>query len=139
MSKRWPISKKSLEIWKENKINFNIGEAQLVPLNSNIYVYQILVQKGLRSKNNEAILDYAALTKCLRALAVIAKDMNATVHMPKIGAGQAKGDWNVIQGIIHEELIKKDIRVNVYVLKGISIDDKYKTPLTLFDTNKADE
>ena len=38
--------------------------------------------------------------------------------MPRIGAGEAKGDWKIIEGMIHEELIKNDIKVTIYDLPG---------------------
>ena len=135
MSKKWPVTKKAVEKWKAEDKKFRIGENQLVQLTDNLQVFQMLVQKGIQSKNNNTILEYSALRDSLKELAKIAKDNEASVHMPKIGAGQAKGDWDVIEGMIHDTLVKEGISVYVYVLKGTAIDDKYKTPLSLFDLN----
>ena len=39
------------------------------------------------------------------------KLMKATVHMPRIGAGLAKGNWSVIEAIVAEELADTDVTV----------------------------
>lgn len=52
---------------------------------------------------------YEALEKCI--LKVYSKiKTGATVHMPRIGAGLAGGDWEKIEGII-----KKNMTVDTFV------------------------
>jgi len=134
MSIKWPASKASLQDWKGQR-DFKLGESKLKKLNSSIYVFQIVAQKGVRPKyEGETILSYVALQKNLEELRGICKELNASVHMPMIGAGQAKGDWNIIQGIIYDELVQHEINVTVYVLPGTKFNPKNQSPLTLFDT-----
>lgn len=59
-------------------------------------------------------LDYEALTLCMRKI-------NRTfagkhIGLPKIGAGLAGGDWNVIKKIIQKEL--KDCKVTVVIYEA---------------------
>jgi hypothetical protein len=46
----------------------------------------------------------------------MAKGLNASVHMPRIGTGQAGGSWPVVEEIISETLTKVGIKVLVYDL-----------------------
>lgn len=134
MSVKWPLSKTTLQEWKVSN-NFQIGNAKLTKLSNDTYVYQILAQKGIRPKQEgETILSYVGLQKCLEELRFIALDLNGTIHMPMIGAGQARGDWNMIQGIIYDELVQHEIDVTVYILPGTKFNPKNNSPLTLFDT-----
>jgi hypothetical protein len=134
MSVKWPGSKAALLHWKGQR-DFKLGESRLTQLNANTYVFQIIAQKGIRPKHDgETILSYVALQKNLEELRQHCLHFNASVHMPMIGAGQAKGDWNIIQGIIYDELVQHGIHVTVYVLPGTKFNPKNQSPLTLFDT-----
>lgn len=109
-----------------------MGSTNLIKVNDTTYVFQMLAQKGLFPKGNEIPLKYNELRKCLLQLAEAAYKLNATIHMPQIGAGQAKGDWNIILGMIHEELISKNIKVNIYLLPGKVYNPKIRSNLTIF-------
>jgi hypothetical protein len=57
-----------------------------------------------------------ALKTCLDKLAKVVLDQPGSVHMPRIGTGQARGDWSVIAELIDVALIKKNIEVTAYDL-----------------------
>ncbi|QEC61744.1 ImmA/IrrE family metallo-endopeptidase [Mucilaginibacter ginsenosidivorans] len=133
LSKNFPDVKSSLQQWHEDKKRFQLGSSQLVKISEDLYVFQMLAQKGLFEKNGEIPLKYSYLRTCLISLQNACEKLHASVHMPMIGAGQAKGDWNVIQGIIFDELVNKDIDVNIYVFPGKVPAIKNKSSLTLFD------
>lgn len=57
---------------------------------------------------------YDALEKCLIKLSKQALQLNASVHMPRIGCGLAGGKWEEIEPLIINYLIKKEIKVFVY-------------------------
>ena len=52
----------------------------------------------------------------MKEVALFAIDHKASVHMPRIGCGLAGGKWELIEQIIKEELITKEIAVTVYDL-----------------------
>ena len=54
-------------------------------------------------------IDYEALTLCMRKLNIVFAGKH--IGLPKIGAGLAGGDWNLIKDIIKREL--KDCQVTV--------------------------
>ena len=59
---------------------------------------------------------YDAVRQCLKEVALFAIDHKASVHMPRIGCGLAGGKWELMEQIIKEELITKEIAVTVYDL-----------------------
>jgi hypothetical protein len=92
----------------------------------------MLAQKGLFPKGTEIPLRYTSLKKCLVELAETAQELRASIHMPQIGSGQAKGDWNIILEMIHDELVNSGISVSIYVFPGTSYNSKAKSNLTIF-------
>lgn len=116
MSTKYPESKEAVDNWKKNKKSFRLGDSQLLKLADDIWVCQILAQDGLHPKNGQIPLKYESLYKGISMLLEHAKALDATVHMPMIGTGQAMGDWDIIQSIISQELIQNNIDVSVYVL-----------------------
>lgn len=139
MSSRWPESKRTVMQWKGNEKEFILGESKLTKLDNDIYVFQIVAQEGIHPKNGIIPLKYDRLRDGLRKLSSIALELNASVHMPQIGAGQGKGDWKIIEGIIYDELSRKGISVSVYILPGTKYNSKNNSPLTLFDENHSYE
>jgi O-acetyl-ADP-ribose deacetylase (regulator of RNase III) len=69
-------------------------------------------------------LRYLALRECLDQVAKIAASQNATIYMPRIGAGEAGGRWEVIRELIDETLCRKGIAVTVYTLPGEDFEDQ---------------
>lgn len=137
LGKNYPIIKTKLEEWKKDKTSFQLGNSQLIEVNKEIYVFQMLAQKGIRPKGDEVLLKYPELRKCLQTLRLHAQELKASVHMPTIGAGQAGGDWNFIIGMIHDELVNFDIKVNIYLLPGKSFNPKQRSHLTIFKENST--
>ena len=134
MSKVWPSSKQSVIDWMKDKKEFELGRSRLTQLSSDTYVFQMIAQKGIFAKESSIPLRYDSLRDCLNELKEVSLSLIATVHMPQIGAGQAKGDWGIIEGMIYEILVSKGVDVTVYVLPGSQIiNPKKKSNLTLFD------
>ncbi len=133
LSKNFPIVKEELQKWHKEKSEFILGNSRLIKVSEEMYIFQMLAQKGLFAKAGEIPLKYSSLKKCLSELATQAQDLDASIHMPMIGAGQAQGDWNVIQGMIHDEIVAKGIGVFIYMLPGKIPNIKVKSSLTLFN------
>lgn len=132
LAKNYPLVKEKLEIWKGDRNSFRLGRCQLIEVRKDLLIFQMLAQKGLYPSANEIPLKYEALRKCLSELYSIANSRGAKVFMPLIGAGQAKGNWEIISGMIHDELVSKGVEVNIYLLPGTVYSSKMKSNLTLF-------
>jgi O-acetyl-ADP-ribose deacetylase (regulator of RNase III) len=55
--------------------------------------------------------DYDAIKTCMEKVKQYAKEREATIAIPKIGAGLAGGDWGIIEKILKEVFIDYDITV----------------------------
>lgn len=135
LSTRYPATKKSVQEWKKEK-TFRLGSTRLVKIDDHLFVFQMLAQEGIRGKFGSVPLKYSSLRQCLIKLYEEAEELGASIHIPAIGAGQAKGDWNVIKGMIYDELVRKGIEVTIYLLPGLDMKPNQSRTLTLY---KGDE
>lgn len=111
ISKRW--SKPRLEYinWFKQK-TMKLGEIQIVHVESTTYVINVIGQHSIRTPTNRKPVRYDAIEKGLTKVALKAKEMNASIHMPRIGCGLGGGDWDTIEQIINRTL--KDLNITVY-------------------------
>ncbi len=134
LAKNYPQVKKAVEKWKENKQNFRLGKTNLIEVSHDMHIVQMLAQRGLFVKDGKIPLDYTALQMCLAELRDYALETDSTVYMPLIGAGQAKGDWNIIEGLIFSELVNEDVKVVIYLLGSAKTNDiKSNSALSIFN------
>lgn len=132
LSARYPRADEELKMWKKEGDGFGLGAMRLVDVGDDIYIAQMVAQEGIFPKGNTIPLKYPSLLLCIKQLADTAKAMNASVHMPFIGAGMAGGNWDIIKGMILEELVLKGIDVTVYRLPGKSTPKPPAPPAGLF-------
>jgi hypothetical protein len=59
-------------------------------------------------------LVYSALAEAFDRVAESAQQRGASVHLPRIGAGQAGGRWDLIEDLIEQRLVRAGIAVTVY-------------------------
>ena len=71
-------------------------------------------QHGIKTKSKNPPVRYEAIEKCLATVADKARELAASVHMPRIGCGLAGGDWGEIEPLIERTLIASSIDVFVY-------------------------
>ncbi len=132
LSKRWDRPERFYRMWHQDflqselrsvapgkeiltPLTFGLGEVQFVQVEDDIYVANMVAQVGYGMRNGIP-LRYSALEQCLDKVAVFAKALNASVSMPRIGAGLAGGDWTRIEPIISKSLNS----VNTYIYDLIS-------------------
>jgi O-acetyl-ADP-ribose deacetylase (regulator of RNase III) len=65
-------------------------------------------------RDHKRYVSYNAIADAMSRINLIAKLGLKEVAMPKIGAGLAGGNWNIIEAIVESEL--KDVQPHVYVL-----------------------
>jgi O-acetyl-ADP-ribose deacetylase (regulator of RNase III) len=107
LSKRWSAPECT---YLQAKI-YNLGDIQVVQVEPQIHVINMIAQNGFRSTAKPVAVDYKALEICLTEVAKVAVKLQASVHMPRIGAGLGGGDWNVIESIIEKTLQGIDVFV----------------------------
>lgn len=115
ISKRCPEPEKAYREWFKSRTNFALGETQLVKVEEDIWVANLIGQHKLnKDENGNAPIRYEAIEQGLGKVAVFAKEVNASVHMPRIGCGLAGGAWDRIEPLIIRTLITSDVPVIVY-------------------------
>ena len=114
LKRRHPFAQKDFRDWiVKDRSNLELGKHLLTKLNESTFVFSMIAQRGYGNSSSPRIR-YQALEKCLFALGKIAAEMKASLHMPRIGTGNARGDWNVIQELIDEYICANKVEVNVY-------------------------
>lgn len=114
LTARWPDPEKEYLDWYKSNIDFELGNVQFVQVEDDIYVANIIGQRDIKKKNDIPPIRYEAVESGLRKVADKAIEIQASVHMPRIGCGLAGGKWNVIENIIEKSLLDKDVEVRVY-------------------------
>ena len=93
-----------------------LGAVHVAELDGNRYVVSLVAQRGYGQSAGPRIR-YGALDMALSKAAKMLGEVGVkTVQMPKIGAGQAGGNWAVIEGLIRERLVSEGFEVRVFEL-----------------------
>jgi O-acetyl-ADP-ribose deacetylase (regulator of RNase III) len=74
----------------------------------------MVAQHGLSAKGGVPPIRYEAVEACLNEVAGRARELAASVHMPRIGCGLAGGKWELIEPIIRRALCEQGVEVFVY-------------------------
>jgi O-acetyl-ADP-ribose deacetylase (regulator of RNase III) len=116
VSRRWPEPERAYRDWHRDRADndFGLGATQLVHVRPDIWVANMVGQRGTRTGSKGPPIRYDALARCLNALAEHASRLGAGVHMPRIGAGLGGGRWELIEPLIAEALLARDIPTTVY-------------------------
>ena len=117
LSKKWKMPEEAYRQWYKSQEEFNLGAVQFVNVENELYVANMIGQHGIY-KDSKGLppIRYDAVRQCLKEVALFTIAHKASVHMPRIGCGLAGGKWELMEQIIKEELITKEIAVTVYDL-----------------------
>jgi O-acetyl-ADP-ribose deacetylase (regulator of RNase III) len=117
LSKRWSQPEREFKKWYKSGENYSLGEVIFVQVEENTWVANMIGQHNIiPGKDGTPPVRYEAIGKALSKVAVYANEINASVHMPRIGCGLAGGTWDKVEPMIIQELAAKGIQVTVYDL-----------------------
>ncbi len=126
ISKRWKEPEKQYRQWSKGDIDmpFQLGNVGYVQVEDDLWVANLIGQHGRSLPSSEAKgrvagippVRYGAIRDGLENVAVFAREKKASVHMPRIGAGLAGGNWETIEEIIKETVVAQGLEVTVYDL-----------------------
>ena len=115
ISNKWKEPEKQYREWFKSQLDFQLGKVQFVQVEEHIWVANLIGQHKINKDENGNIpIRYHAIETGLSAVAEFAQQLNASVHMPRIGCGLAGGKWEEIEPIVLRTLINNDIDVTVY-------------------------
>lgn len=116
LSRRWPEPEAAYRAWHRDRASndFGLGAAQFVQVEPYVWVANMIGQRGTRTGSKGVPVRYEAIDAALGRLADKALELNASVHMPRIGCGLAGGKWSRVEPLITERLVRRGIKVTVY-------------------------
>ncbi|WP_437570909.1 Appr-1-p processing protein [Sorangium sp. So ce542] len=121
LSARWAAPEVEYRRWHRAELAdppFGLGQVQFVEVEARLWVANMIGQHDVRARGGVPPVRYEAIDAALAAVAAFARQRDASVHMPRIGAGLAGGSWSEIEPLIERNLCSAGLRVNVYDLPG---------------------
>jgi O-acetyl-ADP-ribose deacetylase (regulator of RNase III) len=110
ISKRWEQAK--TEYRKERATrSLTLGAVSLIQVEKSIWIASMIARRGVRALAGTPPIRYIALRQCLGTVAIRAEELQASVHMPRIGCGLSGGRWELIEPLIHRELGQANVFV----------------------------
>lgn len=118
ISRRWTEPERLYRSWARGgeAQPFELGEVQFVRVEPGLVVANLVGQHGLRRRGAERPVRIDAIAHGLRTVAARARELGASVHMPRIGCGLAGGRWAEIGPVVERELSDRDVALTVYDL-----------------------
>lgn len=119
-----PVAASAFRSWSiangDSLILGNIHSVKVRATNgAQVTVVSLIAQAG-HGPSATPRVSYVALAEALDKLANVAQaaggTASGTVHMPRIGAGQGGGRWDLIEAMIERSLLARDIPVVIYTL-----------------------
>lgn len=117
IAKKYPEAQREFIAWAgSDRNNLQLGKCHVTPVgDGTVEVYHIVAQHGY-GPSKQPRIRYEALEIGLAEVGAHALRVGATVHMPRIGCGEAGGSWGVVEELISENLLHQQVRVTVYDL-----------------------
>jgi Zn-dependent peptidase ImmA (M78 family)/O-acetyl-ADP-ribose deacetylase (regulator of RNase III) len=115
LGRKYPDQATEYQQWNEAE-GRRLGDVHLAEVEAGLWIASLVAQAGY-GPSEKPRLRLRALKNCLRDLAEHAGKLEAGVHMPLIGTGQAGARWPQVRDLVFEELVDHGIGVTVYVLE----------------------
>lgn len=125
LSRRWKAPEAEYRRWhrdgffrsKRGNILFELGQIQVVQVEPGLFVANLVAQHGYGpDAEGHPPFRPGAFDACLITLGDFAEQQQCQVVAPRLGAGLAGGDWNVISLLLRSRLIARGIPVTIYDL-----------------------
>ncbi|WP_329531173.1 macro domain-containing protein [Streptomyces sp. NBC_01450] len=116
LSRRWPEPEAAYRAWHRGRAHndFGLGAAQFVQVEKYVWVANLIGQRGIRTGSKGVPVRYEAIDTGLAHLATKAAELDASVHMPRIGCGLAGGNWSRVEPLVTRRLVERGVAVTVY-------------------------
>ena len=112
--KRWPVVQSSFREF-ERECGLRLGDIHVTEAEPGIWVASMVAQKRI-SLLGAAQDPLCCLVVGLTKVAQTAEQLNATLHMPRIGCGEGRGRWELISDLIRSKCVYRGLSVVVYDL-----------------------
>jgi O-acetyl-ADP-ribose deacetylase (regulator of RNase III) len=114
VKRRWPTAQQAFTSQvASDRSKLRLGGIVTCQVEPDVTLVNLVAQRGYGPSPRPRIR-YGALRDCLLRVSEMAKSLSSSVHMPRIGTGQAGGSWAVVEEMIRETLTKVGVKVLVY-------------------------
>ena len=130
--KKWPKVQDEFAKWAVGHHgDFHLGNIHVSRVDDSLFVAHLVARHGVGPSKTPRVR-YGAIENCLRKLADFALAQNATVHMPRIGTGEAGGSWDIVGEIVEDTLCQRQIDVTVYDLPTAATKTRFSQGTLVF-------
>lgn len=114
VGRRWREAQRDFVDWTDqDRRRLTLGNYHAFDIEDGLSVFHMIAQHGYGPSDRPRVR-YRSLEACLAELAKLAESRSATVHMPRIGCGQAGGNWAVVSELVDSVLCRSGVEVTVY-------------------------
>lgn len=114
--KRYPDAQIDFSNWvHEDPARLCLGASRIFAIREDLFLFSMVAQEGY-GPSRQPRIRYQQLEVCLEALVNAARHQGATVHVPRIGCGQAGGSWSIVGELVDHALCRQGVGVTVYDL-----------------------
>ncbi|MER7777649.1 Appr-1-p processing protein [Streptomyces sp. NPDC096191] len=115
LSRRRPEPEAAYRAWHRDRASNDFGlRAQSVQVERYLWVANLIGRRGTRTGSRGVPVRHDAIDPVLGRLADKAAELDASVHMPRIGCGLAGGTWSRVEPLVTGRLARRGIPVTVY-------------------------
>ncbi len=112
---RWPDVQREFIRWSAGGLT--LGSAHIAEAAADLWVASVVAQVGY-GPSPRPRLRYEALEQALDQVADRALELDASVHAPQLGAGQAGGNWSAIHRMLERVVLARGVSVTIYIPTG---------------------
>ena len=114
LRKKWPQTQNEFRVRvRDRNLARSLSEVVYSSIGDGLTVATLIAQVGYGDATRPRIR-YAALRTGLSTVAYYASERDASLHIPRIGCGQAGGSWNVVRDILISTVASAGIPITVY-------------------------
>lgn len=122
LKKKWPVAQDTFRHWF-NTQRRPLGAVHFSDVEPNVEVATMVCQRGYGPSEKPRIR-YAAIERALALIADRAKATGASIHLPRIGCGQAGGSWILVEELVNSILLGAAPSVTVYDMPTSQVASK---------------
>jgi hypothetical protein len=139
VARRWAAVQDDFIAWtQQDRSRLRLGQHRLFRIEDELSVFHMVAQHGY-GKSDRPRIRYHPLGECLGALVAHAQETSSSVHMPRIGCGQAGGNWAIVSELIDDIICRCGVSVTVYDLPSERSGwERPHSDQSLFEDAKAD-
>jgi Zn-dependent peptidase ImmA (M78 family) len=115
LQRRWPTAQLSFRDWAAEG-HLALGAVHRADVD-HVVLYDMVAQRGYGPARTSR-LRYNVLRDCLAQVGAACAQEGRSLHLPRIGSGEAAGDWELIRELIVDEVADRGVEVVVYVPEG---------------------